>query len=239
MKPCLIAVPMAAILCLAAQAALAQPHTVAKPKPAPVKHVKLTGTVLDAGVESLKLDDAAQTKVADAVKTWKDKVDADKAKLADQRKDLAAKIKAEKEKDKLKALKDELAKLPKNPTDAELYKGARDAIKAAGALSDDQLTKVDAAAREAMVATATKTFETTVANWSKKDVSLTADEKAKVDAVGAKIKDEVAKLDLGASTIGLNSKLIAEAVATLPADKVEKLKAHSTSSAPAKAPHKE
>jgi hypothetical protein len=171
----------------------------------------LTGTALDAGVKSLKLDAATLAKIGEALKPWKEKNKAAKEAATSQADALKAKI--DELKKKLEALDE-----PVKP--AEQYKGARDLLK--GILTDEKLTQVDAAAREATLATATKMFDTEAGKWSKK-VELTPDQKDKVAAVQGKLKDELAKLDVGASPRGVVTKLIKEAEAALPQDVQDKI----------------
>jgi len=232
LKRCCVGVSLAALL-LAFGGIAWSATKPAKPGPA----IK-TGTLVDAGVESLNLaDEAVKTKVIDALKAWTDKAATAKVDLKKQTDAVDEKIKAEKAKGKdadkavLKQLNDDRAKL-KGPTEADNYKSARDALK--DILTPEQLTKVDDGAHAKMVVTATKTFETNVSKWADKDVKLNDDQKAKVDAVKAKIKDEVAKPETGISNIdavNVGNKMTTEAKATLPQDLQDKLGAKHPASA--------
>lgn len=214
---------MFAVSALARDAAVAKTDKPVAEKPRPPKPEQpahLTGTVMDAGLEALVLEEATKAKVIEALKAWKAQRAEDDAKLETRKKDLLLKMSGEKDKAAHAELEKQYDAL-KGPTQAEVYKSARAGLK--DILSAEQLAKVDQAARDAMIATATKMFTTQVANWSRKGVELTADEKAKVDAVGLTIKAEVDKLELNTSTRGLVTSLIAEAKATLPADKAAKI----------------
>ena len=195
----------------------------------------LTGTVLDAGIKSLNLDADTMAKVSAALAPWKEKNTAARAAAASQADVIKEEMKEERAKKpvdtaKLGDLRKQLEAVTNSMSPADQYRSARDTLK--GVLTDDQLTKVDAGAREATFGTATKMFDTQVANWSKKGVELTPEQKDKVAAVQAKLKDELAKLDVGSSPIGVVSQLIAEAKATLPQDAQDKLNARHPATKP-------
>jgi hypothetical protein len=221
------------MLALAAMAWAADGDKPAPPKREHPQH--LTGTVLDAGLNALSLDKDALAKVSAALAPWKEKNVAAKAAATSQADAIKASIKEERakkpaDKARIDDLKKQLEAVDNSLSPADQYKSARDLLK--GVLAEEQLTKVDAGAREATFGTATKMFDSEVGNWSKKGVALTPDQKDKVAAVQGKLKDELAKLDVGANSRGVVSKLVAEAKATLPQDLQDKLNARRPASKP-------
>ncbi len=154
-----------------------------------------SGTALDGALVKLQLADDVKTKAAAALKAFRDKAAEDAKALGDKQKELKEKIRAESDAAKKKELAGQAAKL-KGPTDVEKYAAAKAAVR--DLLTEEQLGQLDGLARTTAVELATKVIDGQVAGWAKKGVELSDEQKAKVEAAAAKVKEDAGKLEAGA-----------------------------------------
>lgn len=182
-----------AALALAADPPASQPTS--RPERRPGSMLFHSGTILNEALFGLDLDAATRERVNAALKPVVARQQVEDQEAIDKRKAINERANAETDPQKKKQLLAEW-KAVKGPTDVERYGNVKAAVE--GVLTKEQFARLDGFTREVMADQAEQEFRHWFGLWAKSGVELSAEQKAKVDAVAVAVRDEAGQLPPGA-----------------------------------------
>jgi hypothetical protein len=191
---------------------------------------------LDQALVKLKISDTlTRDKLIATLRDYRKQVTVEIKTYTDKWTDLHRKLTTEPDEDKKTSLRRRLSQLTL-ASDVERYKAAKFTIR--DILSAEQFAKLDDLARAAGTDLAMAMFNGVTAAWPDKGVNVTPEQDGKIDAVRARLKEDLAKLDAGArgDAIGLAMKATWNIRKTILTPSQARMLSPRPTSQPAKAP---